>query len=326
MLAMVRRTLTLFLAALLAPLLAASGAAAQDYPAREIRSICNFSAGSGADIIVRFYSDRLSRLAGKPVVVENRPGAQGLVATDFVAKAKPDGYTIMITPASSTLATAPHIFRQIPFDPLKDFASVTTIATLTFVIAVDAAKPIASISELISSLKRKANHGFYGTGSNSGQVAAELFKEKLGLRTVYVPYKVTVGALTDLLGGELDFISYDATWAVTMHPSKIRILAVTSARRSGTLPDIPTLTELGLGEFDITPWWGVVVPAGTPRPVVERLAGWFNQITLAEDTRQFLARSALDAFPGTPDAMTELVRTETERWGRYVKLAKIEPQ
>jgi tripartite-type tricarboxylate transporter receptor subunit TctC len=325
MLAMVLRTLTLFLTALLAPAFV-HPAGAQDYPAREIRSICNFSAGSGADIVVRYYSDRLSRLTGRPVVVENRPGAQGLVATDFVAKSKPDGYTIMITPASSTLATAPHIFKQIPFDPLKDFAPVTTIASLSFVVAVDAAKPIASISELVSYLRKKQNHGFYGTGSNSGQVAAELFKEKLGLQTVYVPYKVTVGALTDLLGGEIDFITYDATWAVTMHPSKIRILAVTSAKRSGTLPDIPTLTELGLGEFDITPWWGVVVPAGTPRPIVERLAAWFNQITNSEDAKQFLARSALDAFPGTPDAMAALVRTETERWGRYVRLAKIEPQ
>jgi len=322
---MVLRTLTLFLAALLAPAFAAP-AAAQDYPAREIRSICNFSAGSGADIVVRYYSDRLSRLAGKPVVVENRPGAQGLVATDFVAKSKPDGYTIMITPASSTLATAPHIFKQIPFDPLKDFASVTTIASLSFVVAVDAAKPIASVSELVSYLKTKRNHGFYGTGSNSGQVAAELFKEKLGLQTVYVPYKVTVGALTDLLGGEIDFITYDATWAVTMHPSKIRILAVTSAKRSGTLPDIPTLTELGLGEFDITPWWGVVVPAGTPRPIVERLAAWFNQITNSEDAKQFLARSALDAFPGSPESMAALLRSETERWKAYVRLAKIEPQ
>jgi tripartite-type tricarboxylate transporter receptor subunit TctC len=139
MLFMVLRTLILFLVAL--------PAAAQDYPAREIRSICNFAAGSGADIVVRFYSDRLSRLAGKPVVVDNKPGNQGTVATDFVAKSKPDGYTIMITPASSTLATAPHIFKSLPFDPAKDFAPVTTITSLSFVIAVDAAKPVRTIPE-----------------------------------------------------------------------------------------------------------------------------------------------------------------------------------
>ena len=314
------RTLILFLLAL--------PAFAQDYPAREIRSICNFSAGSGADIVVRYYSDRLSKLAGRSVIVENRPGAQGLLATDYLAKSKADGYTIMITPASSTLATAPHIFKSIPFDPLKDFQSVTTIASLAFVIATDAAKPIRSIEELIASMKGKPNHGFYGTGSNSGQVAAELFKEKVGLKTVYVPYKVTTDALTGVLLGQVDFISYDATWAVTQREpkGKLRILAVTSAKRAGALPDVPTLTELGLGEFDITPWWGVVVPAGTPKPIVEQLAGWFNQITTAEETKTFLSRAALDAFPGSPEQMTALVKTETERWGRWVRLAKIEPQ
>src|SRR3954470_299815 len=148
------RTLTLFLLAL-------GTAQAQDYPVREIRSICNFAAGSGADIIVRWYSDRLSKLAGRPVVVENRPGNQGTVATDYVAKSKPAGYTIMITPASSTLATAPHLFKSLPFDPAKDFAPVTTLASLSFVIAVDASKPINTIPDLISSLKNKKGNGFY---------------------------------------------------------------------------------------------------------------------------------------------------------------------
>jgi tripartite-type tricarboxylate transporter receptor subunit TctC len=313
-------------AALALGLLAASLSWAQEYPTRDIRSICNFAAGSGADIIVRYYSDRLSKLAGRPVVVENKPGVQGSLATDFVAKSKPDGYTLMITPASSTLATAPYLFKKLPFDPLKDFASVTTITSLSFVLAVDAAKPIHSIDDLVRLLKSKPNHGFYGTGSNTGQVAAELFKEKMGLSTVYVPYKVTVDALTGVVNGGVDFISYDATWAVTQHPSRIRILAVTAAKRSGALPDVPTLSELGLGEFDIAPWFGVVVPAGTPKPVIDKLAGWFNQITSAEDTRQFLARSALDAFPGTPESMTALLQTESQRWGRWVKMAKIEPQ
>lgn len=314
------------LPALLVLGLTCSLACAQDYPAREIRSICNFAAGSGADIIVRYYSDRLAKLAGRSVIVENKPGAQGSLATDFVAKSKPDGYTILITPASSTLATAPYIFKKLPFDPLRDLAPVTTLASLSFVLAVDAAKPITSIDELVRVLKSRPGHGFYGTGSNTGQVAAELFKEKMGLSTVYVPYKVTVDALTGVVGGSVDFISYDATWAATQHPHRIRILAVTAAKRSGRLPDIPTLAELGLGEFDIAPWFGVVVPAGTPRPVIERLAGWFNQITHAADTREFLARAALDAFPGTPESMAELLKTETERWGRWVKLAKIEPQ
>jgi len=310
---------------LLLLLVLGANASAQEYPAREIRSICNFAAGSGADIIVRYYSDRLSKLAGKPVVVENKPGAQGLLATDYVAKSKPDGYTILITPASSTLATAPHLFKTIPFDPLKDFAPVTTLTSLAFVIAVDAAKPYRTLDEFVKALRAKPGNGFYGTQSNTGQVSAELLKETLGLKTEYVPFKITGEAFTSLLAGNIDFMSVDATWAVTQ-PQKVRILAVTSAKRSGSLPDVPTLAELGLKEFDIAPWFGVVVPAGTPRPIVERLAGWFNQITNSEDTRQFLARSALDAFPGSPDSMAALLRSDMERWGGYVRLAKIEKQ
>ncbi len=301
-------------------------ALAQDYPSREIRSVCNFAAGSGADIVVRYYSDALAKLAGKPVVVENKPGAQGLVASDFVAKSKPDGYTLMITPASSTLASAPHLFRKLPFDPLKDFDSVTTLLTLSFTIAVDAAGPLRTVDDLVARLRSKPGDGFYGTQSNSGQIAAELFKAKLGLKTTYVPFKVTGDAYSNLLGGNIDFMSVDSTWSATMHPAKVRILAVTSARRNGSLPDVPTLAELGLKDFDISPWWGVVVPAGTPRPVIERLAGWFNQINALPETRQFLVRQAADAFPGTPESMAALMKADVERWGGYVKTAKIEPQ
>ena len=309
--------------------LAAPLAAAQDYPAREIRSICNFAPGSGADIIVRFYSDKLSKLVGKPGVVDNRPGAQGSLATDLLAKSKPDGYTIMITPANSTIAAARHMFKKLPFDPDKDFAMVTTISSLSFVIAVDAAKDVRNMQQLVAHLKGRPNHGFYGTGSNTGQISAEVFREKAGLRTTYVGFKTNAQALSSLLQGEVDFISYDATWAVTQQESrggKLRILAVSSAKRASALPDVPTLQELGLSDSDVTPWWGVVVPAGTPRPIVARLADLFNQITAMDDTRQFLARAAFDPMPGSPEQMEALVKTETQRWAGYVKLAKIEPQ
>jgi tripartite-type tricarboxylate transporter receptor subunit TctC len=305
---------------------ASTGALAQDYPAREIRSVCNFAAGSGADILVRYYSDALAKLAGRPVIVENKPGAQGLLATDFVAKSRPDGYTILITPASSTLAAAPHLFRKMPFDPVKDFETVTTLLTLSFTITVDAAGPLRTVDDLVARLRAKPGNGFYGTQSNAGQISAELFKEKLGLTTTYVPFKATGDAFTNLLGGNIDFMSVDSTWASTLHPAKVRILAVTSAKRNSSLPDIPTLAELGLKDVDITPWWGVVVPAGTPRPVVERLAGWFNQITAMPETKQFLARQAAEAFPGSPESMAALMKADVERWGGFVRLARIEPQ
>ena len=306
---------------------AALPAQGQEYPSREVRSICNFAPGSGADIIVRFYSERLAKLAGKPVVVENRPGANGAIATAELAKAKPDGHTIMITPASSTIAAAPYLFRNLPFDTTKDFAAVTTIASLSFVVMVDAAKPIRSVQDLIGVLKGKPNHGFYGTSNNTGIIAAELLKHAAGLKTTYAPNTINTQALTDLLQGQLDFLTYDATWAVTQAKAgRVRILAATAAKRSVAFPDVPTLKELGYGDNDVTPWWGVVVPAGTPRPVIERLAGWFNQISAQADTQQFLARSAFDPFPGSPDQMQALMRSDAERWKRYVELAKIEPQ
>jgi tripartite-type tricarboxylate transporter receptor subunit TctC len=317
-----RTRIATLLLALTAPL-----AAAQDYPAHEIHSLCNFAAGSGADIIVRFYSDRLAKLSGKPVIVENRVGANGSLATDALAKSRPDGYTILITPASSTIASAPYLFKSLPFDTEKDFAAVTTIASVSFVLMVDAAKPIKSVGELVAQLRAKPGGGFYGATSNSGVIAAELFKGSAGVASTYVPYKQNAQALTDLLLGQLDFMSFDATWAMGQaRGGKIRILAVTSAKRSAALPDVPTLTEVGYGGNDVTPWWGVVVSAGTPKPVVDKLAGWFNQITAAEDTKKFLANSAFDPFPGSPEQMQALLKSDAARWKRYVELAKIEPQ
>ena len=308
--------------------LAAPFAFSQGYPAQDIHALCNYGPGSGGDVIVRFYSDRLAKLTGKPVIVENKTGANGAIATDTLAKSKPDGYTILITPVSSTIVSAPYLFKNLPFDSTKDFTAVTTIATLSFTILVDAASPIRTVAELIAHLKAKPNNGFYGTTNNTGVIAAELFKAKAGLKTTYAPYKQNPQALTDLLLGQLDFLAFDATWAKSQSGpgGKLRIVAVTSEKRSGALPDVPTLAEAGYGGGNVAPWWGVVVSVGTPRPIVDRLAGWFNQITAAEDTRQFLARAAFDPLPGSPDTMQALMKSDAVRWRSYAELAKIQPQ
>jgi len=313
---------------LLFPLIFLFGnATAQDYPSKEIHALCNYGPGSGADVIVRFYSDRLSKLAGKPVVVENKVGANGMIATDALAKSRPDGYTLLITPAASTIAAAPYVFKSLPFDTQKDFQPVTTIATVAFVLLVDASKPYKSLDELVKFLKARPGEGFYGAQSNSGVISAEIFKAKAGLKTTYTPYKANAQALTDLLQGNVDFLAYDATWAAAQAKGgKVRILASAAGERSSTLPEVPTLTELGYGGGDVSPWWGVVVPAGTPRAVVERLAGWFNQITAAADTKQFLFNQAFDPLPGSPDQMQALLKTAAVRWKGYAELAKITPQ
>jgi tripartite-type tricarboxylate transporter receptor subunit TctC len=261
------------------------------------------------------------------VIVENKPGAQGMVANEFVARSRPDGLTILITPVSSTVSLAPSLFKQLSYDPAKDFAAVTSIATVSFTIAVDAKKPIKSVPELVAHLKSQPKEGFYGATSNAGNISGELFKSMAGLDTTYVPYKANPNALADLLGGQLDFIAFDSTWTLAQQKNGfVRILAVTTARRSAAMPEVPTMQELGFKDYDMTPWWGVLVPAGTPRPIVEKLAAWFNQITNSEEGRQFLARSAFDPFPGTPESMAKLMSSDFERWARYARMAKIEPQ
>lgn len=302
-------------------------ARAQDYPSRDIRAICNFAAGSGADILVRYFSDRLAKLTGRAVVVENRPGAQGNIATDLAAKSKPDGYTILITPASSTLAAAPHIFRKLPFDPLKDFTPIGSVAKLSFLVAVDAAKPIKTVTELTQYLKGRPTQGAFGASNNSGMVAGMLYRDQASLATTHVPYKVTADMFNDLVRGELDFVVSDATGSIgQIRAGRLRPIAVTSATRAAAMPDVPTMIEAGFTGFDVTPWWGVVVRAGTPKPVVDRLAALIHQIASSDETRSFLERTATDPFPGTPETMDALLRSDYQRWEKFVKLAKIEPQ
>ncbi len=313
----------------LAALLAAwiSLAAAQDYPVREIRAVSPVSAGSGGDILVRYYGDKLSKLAGKPVIVENRGGAQGVVGTEYAAHARPDGYTILITPASSMLAAQPHFFKKLPFDPFRDFTPVGTLAWLPFGIAVDAKSPVKTIADLTARLKSRPEDGFYGAGNNSGIGTAELYKEMAGLKTTQVPYKTAAQGLAALLDGQIDFLVWDATFmSGRVKAGRIRMLAVTSPRRSSALPDVPTMIESGLPGFEITSWWGVVVPAGTPRPIVDKLAGWLREISAQEETRKFLQNVATDVMSGTPEQMEALLKQEYDRWGRLARLAKIQPE
>lgn len=302
-------------------------AAAQEYPAREIRAICAYAAGSGADIMVRFYSDRLSKLAGKPVIVENKAGAQGLIGTEYAARAAPNGYTILIGSPSASFAAAPHLFKKLPYDPIKDFAPVAPITWLPFVVAVDAKSPAKTIGELVEQLKNKGDKGSYGTGNVTGQVSAALLNEMAGLKTVQISYKTAAQAMIDLNAGQLDYMVWDATYlSAQAKQGRVRLLAVTSASRSNALADVPTMIESGFADFDISAWWGVLVPAGTPKPIVDKLAGWVRQINASEETGKYLRSVATDVLNGTPEWMQQQIQKDTERWRRYVKLAKIEPQ
>ena len=243
------------------------------------------------DIMIRYYSTKLSERAGKPVIVENKPGAQGNIATEYVVRAKPDGYTIMLTPASATLAAAPSFFKKLPFDPINDLKPVVSLSQLGFVIAVSSTSSVKTIADLTAELKKKTGDGAYGTVSNTGIVAAELYKAKAALQTNQVLYKAFPESLNDLITGQLDFITTDPTGAAgAIQSGKIRALAVTSVTRLASLPDIPTMIEVGFPAFDLTPWIGLVVPARTPDSIVSQLAVWHKKINETEETKRILVQ------------------------------------
>jgi tripartite-type tricarboxylate transporter receptor subunit TctC len=306
---------------------AAGPAAAQEYPARAIRSICNFGPGSGADIVVRYYSDKLQKLAGKPVVVENKVGAAGNIATQFVATSKPDGYTILITPGNATLASAPHLFKEINFDPIKDFDPVARLAKVPFVVIVKPDSPVKNVADLTALLKGKGVKARYGASTNTAIVTAELYREMAGIQLEQIKYNNVSDALRGLLADEFDFAAYDATWVASMAQSgRVKPIAVTSTTRLEAMPDVPTMEEQGFKGFDLTPWWGAVVPAGTPKPIIERLAGWFKQINDDPETKAFLGKFATETWTGGPEDLRALLANELTAWGKYIALAKIEKQ
>jgi len=308
--------------------LAAFPATAQDYPAREIRAICNFPAGTGADVFVRYFAAKLSALAGKPVVVDNKGGALGNIGTEAAAKSKPDGYTILIVPGSSTMAAAMHTFKKLPFDPIKDFTPVTTIARLGFVIAVDAKSPIKTLADLTAHLKNKGDKSTYGVAANTGLISAELYKKVAGLRATKAQYREMGTLMNDMFAGSLDFTAGDPVWAVEqVRSGKIRALAVTSGVRMSALADVPTMKEAGYPAFgELIAWWAVYVPAGTPEPIVKKLEAWFNQIVATEETKKFLNNLGSDPFPGNAAMLKDLLAADIVKWGEYVKLAGIQPQ
>jgi tripartite-type tricarboxylate transporter receptor subunit TctC len=320
-----RRSILVAPALALAAFVVPGPAAAQQYPEREIRSICNFPAGSGADIVVRYFSQKLSDLAGKPVIVENKGGAQGNIGTETAAHAKPDGYTIYIAPGSSSHAAAKHLFKTLTYDPVKDFAPVTTLMNLSFVLLVDPKKNIHSVADLTAYLKSGKAKGIYGSVANTGTIATELYLNRAGLKVQKALYREAGTLVNDLTGGDIDFAFVDATWTVEQRKAgRVAALAVTGAKRTAALPDVPTMAESGFPGFDITPWWAVFVPAGTPQPIIDKLEGWFNQILTTRETKDFLLRIASDAMPGNQKMLADLLKSEIDKWGEYVRIAKIE--
>jgi tripartite-type tricarboxylate transporter receptor subunit TctC len=314
-------------ASAIAPALSTGSFAQDGWPARDIHSICGFPPGTGADVFVRFYTRKLQEaLGGKTIVVENKVGAFGNIATEYVAKSKPDGYTIYIAPGSSFLAASPHLFKKLPFDPVNDFEHVTTLSKLPFILVVSGDSPYKTVPELVDYLKKQGDKASYGSAANTGLVGSELFKAQFGLNTVEVKYKDGASLLNDLWGGNLVFAHFDpVTIAAHMKTGKVRTLATTAADKLKALPDIPSAKEAGINNSNLIAWWSVHMPKGTPKPILDRLEREFNKIAVDEETTKFLGNLGSDPFPGNSTMLKELLVSDIKAWGEYVKIAKIEP-
>lgn len=299
--------------------------AQETYPAREIRVLCPFPPASGADIVARFYAAQLQKLCGKTVLIENKVGAFGNIATEALARSKPDGYTIFIAPGSSMFAAAANLFKKLPFDPVKDFEHVTTLLRLAFLLIVNGDSPHKTVAELTDYLKKQGDKASYASVANISLVGSELYKAQFGLQTVEVKYKDSSAMLTDLWGGNLAFAHFDpAQAAAHLKSGKIRALATTAADPMVSLPGIPSAKQAGILNSDLTAWFSVHAPAKTPKPVVDQLEKWFNQIVASDEAKKFCADMLMDPFPGSQKSVNELLVKEIKNWEGYVKLAKIE--
>ena len=244
----------------------------QDYPSREIRLVCGFVAGSGADVIHRYFAEKLKALTGKPVIVENKPGASGNLAHSYAAKAKPDGYTVY--PVGGTaLAASQHLFKTPAGRPAERFRiRLTALIRQPWVLVVDAKSPHKTLPELTAYLKEKKNKASYSTATTTGIITGELYKSIAGLETVQVNYKTIADSLNDLLSGSIDFAMADAAFALGQQKQgKVRILAISSGERVKAMGDVPTMAESGVPGIDVTVWWAIQLPAGTPKPIADKL-------------------------------------------------------
>jgi tripartite-type tricarboxylate transporter receptor subunit TctC len=301
-------------------------ASAEDYPSRNITVVLGYAAGGGADVSVRYFAERLSKLAGQPVIVENKPGAQAAIAAAAVSQAKPDGYTVLFA-AGNALVAAPATIKSVTFDPVKDFGFVGTLWRTPYVLVVSGSSPAKSVAELTGILKAKGDKGSYGYQGIVNLAAGELYKSHAGVAAAPISYKTIQQVLTDLTAGDIDFAFVDATSALEqVRAGRLRALAVTTDKRVSFGPDLPTMQQAGVSDFDLTAWFAVYTPPGTPAGIRERLGGWLDQILATDETAKFLRNIGVEPFVSTPDELARFQAAETTRWAAILKAAGVEPQ
>lgn len=320
------RTLTRVIAAAAAAL-ACTAALAQTYPDKPIKAVVPFAAGSATDQIGRAFAQKMQEALGQPIVIDNKPGVNGMLGADAVAKAAPDGYTLLIG-TNSTNAALKSLMKQLPYDQDKAFAPVAYMGSVPLIIAVNPDVPAKTLKELVDLAKAKPKSINFASASTSQLVSTEMLAGMAGIELTNVPYKSGPAAMTDLIGGVVQMFSADfAVMLPQVKAGKVRGLAVTSTKRSPAVPDIPTVNEaLGLKDYELIAYFAMYVPAGTPADVIAKLNKAANAAANSKEVQEKFAGIGFVVEPGTPEDLAKRGVSETAKWAKAIKDAKIEPQ
>jgi tripartite-type tricarboxylate transporter receptor subunit TctC len=301
-------------------------AKAQTYPDKQINLIVPFGPGSGTDAISRIVAQHLQAALGQSVVVENKPGANGAIAATQVARAAPDGYTLLMT-TNSPHSAAPFLNKSIAYDPVRDFAPITQVGSFTLLLIVNADIPVKSVSELIAYARTNPGKLSFASGNTSGVVAGQTLKFWGKLDMVHVPYKSVPPAMTDLLGGRVSMMFADLTTALPhVRSGKVRALAASRKERSKLFPEVPSLHEAGVTDFEMDSWAGLLAPAGTPKDIVGRLNAEVRKIIETPEINKKIGDIGFEAFGNTPDAFATFIKVQLDKWGKMVRDAGIQPE
>ena len=320
-----RKALALSVAGALAIGLSLSAQAA-DYPAKPINFVVPFGAGSATDILARAIGQSVSLESKQTVIVDNKAGASGMIAAQHVAKAAADGYTVLIT-TNTTQSANEHLYKKLPYDPVKDFTPVSGLGKGGQVLVVNVNAPYKNVGELLAAAKKSPGKLSFGSGSSSSRVAGEMLKQLAGVDILHVPYKSNPLAITDLLGGQIDMMITDTTTGVPQIKSgKLRALGYSTKTRSAQLPDVPTLDEAGVKGYDMGYWFAAYVPAGTPKEVVARLNELLKNATKSAGAKSFYETSGSEAWTTTPEELAQFQATDALKWGKVIKAAGIQPE
>jgi tripartite-type tricarboxylate transporter receptor subunit TctC len=303
-----------------------ASAAAQDFPSRAIKFVVPFTAGSATDTLARVLGQKLNAAQGWTVVIENMAGASGQTAASNVARAAPDGHTVFVT-SNTTHAANQNLFKKLSYDPIGDFAPITRLGDITLALALHPSIPANNVRELIAYGKANPGKLSFGAGSTSSRMASEMLKARAGFDMLHVPYRANPLAVADLLGGQVSLVFADvSTTLPQIRSGKVKGLGVSSVKRTPLAPDLPTMIEEGIPDYEMIGWFAAFAPAKTPAPVVEKLNGAIRAAVEDKTVQENLLKAGIEPLTSTPDELRAYVVSETRKWADIVKAAGIEPE